>query len=78
MTTRRAGVSTKLAFGHPCPGGRRQLAVRVPSETFLELRDRAVKENRSMQSILLQYVKAGLKVAQRWDQVHAPKTPTEA
>lgn len=70
MTTRRAGVSTKLAFGHPCPGGRRQLAVRVPSETFLELRDRAVKENKSMQAILLRYIKAGLRVAKDWDQAH--------
>lgn len=64
---RVAGVSTTLSWGHTTYKGLKQIAVRMPEKMFLELKARAIKENKSMQAKLLEYINCGLEVDKDWD-----------
>lgn len=60
--------ATEFAWGYTTPNGDKQIAVRMPAGDYAELKARAVRERRSMNAVLLDYVQTGLAVDRDWDE----------
>jgi hypothetical protein len=58
----RFSVQTTRARGFTEPDGRKQIAFRLTAPMFEELKSRAVKECRSIQDQMLNYIELGLQV----------------
>lgn len=60
-------ASTSLSHGYSVPHGGKQIAIRMKTETFEKLKARAIKEKKSMNAKLVEYLETGLDVDDEWD-----------
>lgn len=60
-------AATLGSWGHSATDQLKQIAVRIPNDTFAALRARAINERCSMNKKILQYIMAGLEVDDEWD-----------
>lgn len=68
MSGSHFGILTVHSWGHTTEGGRKQLAIRMSPELFARLKARAIKEEKSMQKKLVEYLEVGLIVDDDWDE----------